>query len=122
MAFNALISNTDDHPRNHALIAAGSSWQLSPAYDLVPSPSASHERDLAMTIGPAGRRATRQNILSEHRRYRLDRGAAEALVDHVRGVVETRWRDHLRAAGVADRECTLLASAFGCPGFDYGSP
>ena len=34
MCFNALISNIDDHPRNHALIAKEREWNLSPAYDL----------------------------------------------------------------------------------------
>ena len=34
MCFNAAISNTDDHPRNHAVIARGRQWRLSPAYDL----------------------------------------------------------------------------------------
>lgn len=53
MAFNALISNVDDHPRNHALIAPGSEWSLSPAYDLTPMPQASTERDLAMEVGNA---------------------------------------------------------------------
>ena len=31
MCFNALISNTDDHPRNHAVIAKARDWKLSPA-------------------------------------------------------------------------------------------
>ncbi len=39
VVFNALISNTDDHPRNHALIAPGEDWRLAPAYDLTPTPS-----------------------------------------------------------------------------------
>ena len=34
MCFNTLISNTDDHPRNHALIAKDQDWVLSPAHDL----------------------------------------------------------------------------------------
>ena len=38
MCFNALISNLDDHPRNHAIIAKDREWKLSPAYDLTPSP------------------------------------------------------------------------------------
>lgn len=33
MRFNALISNSDDHPRNHAVIAMENDWRLSPAYD-----------------------------------------------------------------------------------------
>jgi serine/threonine-protein kinase HipA len=38
MVFNVLISNTDDHPRNHALLRGGSGWRLSPAYDMNPNP------------------------------------------------------------------------------------
>lgn len=37
IVFNALIGNGDDHPRNHALLKAGGQWQLSPAFDLVPT-------------------------------------------------------------------------------------
>ena len=36
MLFNGLISNTDDHPRNHAVLAMNDTWSLSPAYDLTP--------------------------------------------------------------------------------------
>lgn len=38
MCFNALISNIDDHPRNHAILAKDHNWRLSPAYDLIPGP------------------------------------------------------------------------------------
>ena len=49
MCFNALISNIDDHPRNHALIAKDQDWRLSPAYDLTPAvPVSIERRDLAM--------------------------------------------------------------------------
>jgi serine/threonine-protein kinase HipA len=58
MAFNALISNIDDHPRNHAILAKEGDWKLSPAYDLTPANPVSEERrDLAMTCprpGPVG--------------------------------------------------------------------
>lgn len=36
MCFNTAISNLDDHPRNHAVIAKNRGWRLSPAYDLTP--------------------------------------------------------------------------------------
>ena len=39
LVFNVLISNTDDHLRNHAFLYAGQNgWGLSPAYDLNPVP------------------------------------------------------------------------------------
>ncbi len=36
MAFNAMVTNNDDHPRNHALLHTNGGWRLSPAYDIVP--------------------------------------------------------------------------------------
>ncbi len=70
MCFNALISNIDDHPRNHAVIAKEKDWKLSPAFDLTPSPVVSQERrDLAMDCGDMGRYANAKNILSQHSRF-----------------------------------------------------
>ena len=37
MAFNALVGNTDDHPRNHAFLHDGQAWRLSPAFDITPT-------------------------------------------------------------------------------------
>jgi serine/threonine-protein kinase HipA len=63
MVFNALISNTDDHPRNHGLIAPGKDFELAPAYDLTPNPLVSVERrDLALTVGRFNRYANRENL------------------------------------------------------------
>ncbi|MBK8840862.1 MAG: HipA domain-containing protein [Hyphomonadaceae bacterium] len=38
MVFNVLVSNTDDHLRNHGFLWAGQGWRLSPAYDMNPAP------------------------------------------------------------------------------------
>jgi len=35
---NILLNNTDDHLRNHGLIRSGSSWKLSPVFDINPTP------------------------------------------------------------------------------------
>lgn len=37
IAFNGVIGNRDDHPRNHGLLCEGGTWRLSPAFDLVPA-------------------------------------------------------------------------------------
>lgn len=72
MVFNALVSNTDDRPRNHAAFAPGSGWRLSPAYDLTPAPAVAEERrDLAMACGAQGRYANAANVPSECRGPRL---------------------------------------------------
>lgn len=118
MCFNALISNTDDHPRNHAVIASDTDWVLSPAYDLTPSmPVSIEQRDLALVCGDMGRYAHAENLLSQHARFLLDRAEAESMIDDMEHTVRNRWYDIARAEGVTDRDCDRISSAFAYPGF-----
>ena len=118
MCFNALISNVDDHPRNHALIARESDWQLSPAYDLTPAvPISLERRDLAMACGDAGRFANAGNLLSQSARFQLGADEAAAIVDAMEACVSGRWYAIARGAGVSVRDCDRIAAAFAYPGF-----
>jgi serine/threonine-protein kinase HipA len=120
MAFNALISNGDDHPRNHAFIALNDTWRLSPAYDLTPtSPSSPERRDLALACGDQGRRANAENLLSQCARFLLSRDAAAKILDEMEAIVRSRWYEVARRAGVAERDCERIAGAFAYPGFRY---
>lgn len=120
MAFNALISNSDDHPRNHAFIALADDWQLSPAYDLTPTaPSSIERRDLALTCGDQGRRANADNLLSQCGRFLLDRAAASKILDDMEAHVRTYWHEVARREGVSERDCERIAGAFVYPGFRY---
>ncbi|HWX91353.1 MAG TPA: HipA domain-containing protein [Terriglobales bacterium] len=119
MCFNALISNLDDHPRNHALIARDEHWRLSPAYDLTPSPVISQDRrDLAMEIGDQGRFANAKNILSQHARFLLEKDEAEQIVNDMRDQV-SHWYDIVRASGVSEKDAELIRGAFIYPGFSF---
>ncbi|MBL8913512.1 MAG: type II toxin-antitoxin system HipA family toxin [Archangium sp.] len=118
VVFNALTSNVDDHPRNHAFIAWDAAWRLSPAYDLTPFPAVSRERrDLALVAGRHGRWANAENLLSEAERFLLSPREASRIVDSLESIVAQRWRTLLRAAGVSVADCERLAPAFGYPGF-----
>jgi serine/threonine-protein kinase HipA len=119
MCFNALISNTDDHPRNHAIIAKGRDWKLSPAYDLTPTPHVSIERrDLAMICGDQGRLANATNLLSQAARFLLPEEAATSIVDTMKDRVKRTWYETARSAGVLEKDCERIAGAFVYPGFD----
>jgi serine/threonine-protein kinase HipA len=113
VAFSALVSNTDDHPRNHALIAPGQSFELSPAYDIAPMPHVSLERrDLAMTIGKFGRYANRANLLSSAGAFRLSKEEAAAVFDALAAKVKDRWYATFRREGVSERDCEAVSRAF----------
>jgi serine/threonine-protein kinase HipA len=123
MCFNALISNTDDHPRNHAVIAKERDWRLSPAYDLTPTAPVSIERrDLALVCGDGGRWANEQNLVSQSARFLLDHEEAVAIVAEMKARVRATWNDVARRAGVSERDCERIQGAFVYPGFDLPLP
>jgi serine/threonine-protein kinase HipA len=120
MCFNAAVSNLDDHPRNHAVLAKERGWRLSPAFDLTPSPViAMDRRDLAMTCGQFGRYANRENLLSTHGRFLLSKTEAAATLDRIVETVRSQWRPTMRQAGVSEADCETIAGAFLYDGFFY---
>ena len=119
MVFNALIANSDDHPRNHAMIADEKGWRLSPAYDLTPTPQISpFDRSLAMAIGDNGRAATAANLLSRTEVFGLSRDKATDLIRRMRELIRREWYGVCRSAGVSDGDCDFISSAFNQEGFD----
>lgn len=118
MCFNALISNTDDHPRNHAVIAMGNDWKLSPAYDLTPAmPISLERRDLALECGDFGRYANAENILSQAARFLLKPDEARTIVDTMEQTVKDQWYQIVRREGVSEKDCETISTAFAYPGF-----
>lgn len=123
MCFNALISNSDDHPRNHAIIAKGHDWKLSPAYDLSPTTPVSIERrDLALICGDMGRYAHVNNLLSQATRFLLDSGEAKATASNMEACVKKTWYKIARGQGVSENDCQRMASAFTYSGFRLENP
>jgi serine/threonine-protein kinase HipA len=118
MGFNALISNIDDHPRNHAIIAKDRDWKLSPAYDLTPTAPVSIERrDLAMICGDQGRLASAENLLSQSARFLLEKDQAAAILNGMEERVRAIWYGVTRGAGVSEKDCEAISGAFVYEGF-----
>ena len=118
MVFNALISNVDDHPRNHAVVAMDTDWKLSPAYDLTPStPVSADYRYLALECGDMGRFANAGNLLSQCERFYLAPDDARNMIDRMEAFVRDNWYAVARREGVTEKDCEKIASAFAYPGF-----
>ena len=112
MVFNACVSNTDDHPRNHALVRQADGWRLAPAYDLVPQAAVAQERrDLALAVGEHGRTASLYNILSACGRFGLSVEEARAEFNGVAAAVRA-WPEVFRELGVVERDSEVIAPAF----------
>lgn len=118
MCFNALISNLDDHPRNHALISMDEDWKLSPAYDLTPSPVISNERrDLAMICGDQGRFANVKNLMSQCARFLLSREQAMHIISEMQNQIDSTWYSVVRSCGVTAKDAETIQRAFVYEGF-----
>ncbi|MFA7606173.1 MAG: HipA domain-containing protein [Rhodocyclaceae bacterium] len=111
MVFNAMVTNNDDHPRNHALLHTSSGWRLSPAYNIVPVPLVSQgRRDLALEAGRFGRVASLYNLLSDCGAFGLSTQEAQALIDDMLGVVKG-WREFFARHNVEARSIDMLEQA-----------
>jgi len=113
MVFNIMVTNDDDHLRNHAFLfdASRGGWRLSPLYDVVPRPMLGSERYLALGVGLAGRAATLDNALSQCGQFGLTQPAAAAVVAAVAAVIG-EWRETFETLGVPAKQCDQVATAF----------
>lgn len=111
MVFNAMVTNNDDHPRNHAMLRTTSGWRLSPAYDIVPVPLLSLERrDLALEAGRYGRVASVYNLLSDCASFGLTAQDAQTVIDQMVSVVKG-WRELFVKCNVESRSIEYISGA-----------
>lgn len=94
ITFNILVSNSDDHPRNHAAFWDGTSLTLTPAYDICPQPRSGGETAQAMAIGRNGYRyAQLAGCVAHAEAYLLTATEAREIIDAQRDVIHTQWED-----------------------------
>jgi len=112
MVFNILVSNTDDHLRNHGfLYDPDGGWRLAPAYDLNPVPVDVKPRVLSMAIDDADNTASLDLAFTVAGHFGLKRPAANAIAAEV-GRAVARWRDIAASLGLSAGEIDRMASAF----------
>ena len=112
VVFNILISNTDDHLRNHGfLYEDGRGWRLSPAYDLNPTPADIRPRVLQTYIDEYDGAASVDRALATAGYYGLDLDDAKRIVGEV-GWAVSAWRGTAEGLGASRREIMRMESAF----------
>lgn len=110
VVFNVLISNTDDHLRNHGFRhAGGTAWDLAPAFDLNPDPEPG-PKDLSTAIDTADTTASLDLAMSVAPLFRLSPAAATDVLTDVAAAVST-WRA-TAAAWLSPVEVERMAPAF----------
>jgi serine/threonine-protein kinase HipA len=107
-----LISNTDDHLRNHAFLYPGADgWRLAPAYDLNPVPTDIKPRVLSTAIDLDNTTASIDLAFDVSSSFGLPLTRARAIAREV-GDAAAGWRTVAAAVGVSTAETDRMASAF----------
>jgi serine/threonine-protein kinase HipA len=111
MAFSVLVSNFDDHLRNHGFLRTSSAgWSLSPAFDLNPDPRPG-ERHLSTAVDFDDTEARIDLLMDVAAEFRLNRAQALAVLGEV-SLAVARWRDVATEFDLGDYEIELMAPAF----------
>ena len=112
IVFSVLISNTDDHLRNHGFLWAGAAgWRLSPAYDLNPVPVDIKPRVLSTAIDLDDATASLDLAFSVAGYFGLDKKKARTVAAEV-GQAASFWRAEAKKIGIGGAEIDRMASAF----------
>ncbi len=112
MVLNILISNVDDHLRNHGFLFAGQAgWRLSPIYDLEPTPAFVKARELSTCISLDDATASLELAMEVASHFGLDLKAAKARAGAIAHVVKS-WASRAGGMGIPKAEVDFMASAF----------
>jgi len=113
IVFNVLISNTDDHLRNHGFLyeGQGGGWRLSPAYDMNPVPVEIKPRVLSTAIESDDPTASVDLAFRNAEYFGLKTRDARAVAADVAAIV-AGWRDVAAAVGLQRADIDRMASAF----------
>ncbi len=111
ICFSILISNTDDHLRNHGFLhERAESWMLSPAFDLNPDPEPG-PKELSTAIDFYDSRASIDTLMGVAEHFRLNVREAAGVLAHVNSAVG-RWRASAASHGLRPAEIEAMKPAF----------
>jgi serine/threonine-protein kinase HipA len=109
IVFNIMVSNTDDHLRNHGfLLSPGSGWQLSEAYDMNPVPGAS---GLSLNIVGNDNALDLDLARSAAPYFRINNNQADAIIERFQLTISS-WPEVASTIGISRDEQREMSDAF----------
>lgn len=112
IVFTILVSNKDDHLKNHGFIYAGADrWRLSPAFDINPSPSRHRILETGVIQGGSFE-ASLEIALEASEFFDVKIESAKAYVFEMANIISKNWRQALRSEGCTSDDVQNYADAF----------
>ncbi len=91
LVFNILCGNTDDHARNHAAFWDGTTYELTPAYDICPQNRTGQEAGQAMLISGEKNASKLATCLASAARFLIDDTRAHEIIDNQLQLIHEHW-------------------------------
>lgn len=111
IAFSILVSNTDDHLRNHGFLRKTSAgWSLSPAFDMNPNPEPGRKL-LSTAIDARSNEAHLGMLLEVAELFRLNADRSRKVLAEV-SAATSRWREVAGQAGQSQTALGQMEGAF----------
>jgi serine/threonine-protein kinase HipA len=111
LVFNVLVSNTDDHLRNHGFVRDELGWRLAPAYDLNPMPTDVRPRVHALAIDETDATSSMDTAFEVAPMFGLSKPDARSIAHEVASVTRD-WRAVGATFGLKKRDLDRMESAF----------
>ncbi|MEX5664784.1 HipA domain-containing protein [Pseudomonas neuropathica] len=109
IVFNILVSNTDDHLRNHGFILdPGRGWRLSAAYDMNP---VAHADGLKLNITDSDNALDLELAKEVAGYFRVSREDSADIIERIQDVIRL-WPEIANALGMSRSEQERMAPAF----------
>lgn len=106
--FNCLVSNTDDHLRNHGFLLTADGWQLSPAYDVNPNQLG---EGLTLNISEHSNEQDISLVMATAKYYQLEEMQAIKILDGMKAEI-ANWRTVAKKYGIQNQEIEQMKRAF----------
>jgi serine/threonine-protein kinase HipA len=108
MLFNVLVSNTDDHMRNHGFTLTEKGWRLSPAYDMNPNEMGN---GLTLNISENSNAIDISLAVETAYLYQLKSEKAESILKEMHQEI-SNWRSVAKKFGISNSEIEQTKRAF----------
>lgn len=106
--FNVLVSNTDDHLRNHGFILTNQGWRLSPAYDMNPNEIGN---GLTLNISENSNELDISVVMYTASYYQVKVDKANRILKEMQKEI-ANWRAIAKKFGISNSEIELTKRAF----------
>ena len=109
LVFNMVISNTDDHLRNHGFLLIKNKWELSPAYDLNPVIDKDY---LSLNISDNDSYISFDILSDVNKYFSISKIEAETIVENIKRTVKNNWVNIAKKHKIKKEEIEYMKTAF----------